>query len=140
MARRTLNRRALRDAAEAAERRKEDEELDDEDEEEADEDADSEDEENGDEEEVAEEETPKKKKKKVVKEKPAKRTRTVKLTRMRAVWTVFNNSHQPVARFDYPKKADAVALAAKLTADKKSTHFVQMIKEPIEEKEKADSK
>jgi hypothetical protein len=39
-----------------------------------------------------------------------------------------------VAKFDYPKRAEAEALAAKLTADKKSTHFVQAVKEPMEEK------
>jgi hypothetical protein len=80
-----------------------------------------------------EEEAPVKKKKAKPKPKP-KRTRTVKVTRMRVLWGVFNNSHQMVATFDYPKKADAEAHAAKLIADKKSTHFVQPIREPIEEK------
>jgi hypothetical protein len=54
-------------------------------------------------------------------------------------WGVFNNSHQMVAQYDYPKKADADAHAARLMADKKSTHFVQPVKEPIEEK-KEDKK
>ena len=89
------------------------------------------------------EDAPKKKKPKAkVKAKPKpkpKRTRAVKVTRMRVVWGVFNNSHQKVAEFDYPKKADADAHAAKLMADKKSTHFVQPIKEAIEEK-KEDKK
>ncbi len=79
---------------------------------------------------------PKKKKKKVkAKPKPKpKRTRVAKVTRMRVVWGVFNNSHQMVATYDYPKKDEADAHAAKLIADKKSTHFVQPVKEPIEEK------
>lgn len=138
MARRTLNRRALRDQAEAAERRKEEEELEEDEDEETDEESESDEEENGDEEEISDEEAPKKKKKKPVKEKTTKRSRTAKVTRMKAVWTVFNNSHQPVARFDYAKKAEADALANKLMTDKKSTHFVQLIKEPMEEKD--DSK
>ena len=120
------------------------------DEEEGDED---EDEEEGDEEEEAgaeveaetdeegeeggddDEDAPKKKKKPKAKPKPKpKRTRIAKVVRMRVVWGVFNNSHQMVASYDYPKKGDAEAHAAKLIADKKSTHFVQPVKEPIEEK------
>ena len=120
------------------------------DEEEGDED---EDEEEGDEEEEAgaeveaetdeegeeggddDEDAPKKKKKPKAKPKPKpKRTRVAKVVRMRVVWGVFNNSHQMVASYDYPKKGDAEAHAAKLIADKKSTHFVQPVKEPIEEK------
>ncbi len=57
---------------------------------------------------------------------------------MRVVWGVFNNSHQMVASYDYPMKSDAEAHAARLMADKKSTHFVQPIKEPIEEKKEKE--
>ena len=64
----------------------------------------------------------------------AKRTRTPKITRMKVVWGVFNNSHQRVATFEYPKRKDAEEHASKLAADKKSTFFVQPIKEPLEEK------
>ena len=53
---------------------------------------------------------------------------------MRVVWGVYNNSNQLVTTYEYPKKQDAVAHAAKLTTDKKSTHFIQPVKEPIEEK------
>ena len=53
---------------------------------------------------------------------------------MRVVWGVFNNSHQMIASYEYPKKAEADSHAARLMADKKSTHFVQPVKEPIEEK------
>ena len=63
-----------------------------------------------------------------------KRTRVAKVVRMRVTWGVFNNSHQMVAQYDYPKIEDAKAHAAKLMADKKTTHFVQPVKEPIEEK------
>jgi hypothetical protein len=47
---------------------------------------------------------------------------------------VFNNSHQCIATYEFPKRKDADAHAAKLTADKKNTHFVQPVKEAIEEK------
>lgn len=149
MARRILNRKDMRADFDAAERRKEEEETVDE--EEGDED---EDEEEGEDEESAEEEADeeegddeagedddeapkKKKKKKVVKPKVAKpkaRSRTAKPTRMRVVWGVFNNSHQMVASYEYPRKAEAEAHAAKLMADKRQTHFIQPVKEPMEEK------
>ena len=86
------------------------------------------------------EEAPVKKKKAKPKPKPKpKRTRVAKVVRMRVVWAVFNNSHQMVDSFPYPQKGDADARAAQLIADKKTTHFVQPVKEPIEEK-KEDKK
>lgn len=144
--RRTLNRMDLRAANEAAERRakdddteeKEDEEEEDEEDDEASDDAGGDDEEEEDEGGDDEEEEAPKPKKKPAKPKaakaPAKRTREKKAIRMRMIWAVFNNSNQRVAAFDYPKRAEAQALAEKLTTDKKSTHFVQPVKEPIEEK------
>jgi hypothetical protein len=132
--RRTLNRKDLRANAEAAERQAEDaDELEDElpDEDEEDE---------ADDEEVeadADEEAPKPARKKpAAKPKAAKprKSRATKTARIKIVWGVFDNSNRRVAAFDYPKRAEADALAAKLTADKKSTHFVQPVKEPIEEK------
>jgi hypothetical protein len=139
MARRILNRKDLRADFEAAERNKsedeeveEEEETEDEDEEEA---SDEIEDEEGEEE---EEEAPKKAKKPAKeKAKPRARSRTVKVTRMKVVWGVFNNSNQRVAVYDYPKRKDAEDHAAKLTSDKKSTHFVQPVKEPIEEKKEA---
>jgi hypothetical protein len=149
MARRILNRKDLRAANDAAERRQtEDEEVDEEageeDEEEEEEsgegegDADAEAEAEGDED---DEEAPVKKKKAAPKAKTAKpkakakpRTRAVKITRMKVVWGVFNNSNQCVASYAYPQKAEAEAHAVKLTADKRNTHFVQQVKEPMEEK------
>jgi len=154
MGRRILNRKEMRNDFDAAERRTEDapaeeevEEEDDDDEEgaeeeegaEAEESDEDEAEDSGDEEDDEDgEPKKKKKKKKVVKEvkpKAKSRARTPKIVRMRVVWGVFSNSHQMVATFDYPKKSDAEAHAAKLTADKKSTHFVQPVKQAIEEKE-----
>jgi hypothetical protein len=138
MGRRILNRKELRADFDAAERRKGDDEEGAEDEvEEGDEDEEEEKAEEDEEAEPSDEEeeeaAPVKKKKPVKAAKP-KRTRVAKVTRMRMVWGVFNNSHQCVATYEYPKRKDAEAHAAKLTADKKNTHFVQPVKEPIEEK------
>ncbi len=63
---------------------------------------------------------------------PKGRARAPKMPRVKVVWAVFNNSNQRVAVFEYPKRAEAEALAARLTADKRTTHFVQPVKEPIE--------
>jgi hypothetical protein len=150
MARRILNRKDLRADYDAAERRKTDDEEVDEAEEETEEDEDEEEEGEGEEEaaeaddeeggggdEDDEEEAPKKKKKKVKappKPKAKPRTRTAKVTRKKVVWVVFNNSNQKVATYEYPKKKEAEEHAARLTADKKNTHFVQPVKEDIEEK------
>jgi hypothetical protein len=159
MARRkgTLNRMELRDQADAAERRDADETTDDEeDDDEEDDDEEDEGEEaeesdegedEGDEGEVDEEEDGEPKRKKKAKKKPVKevkpkttrsRARSVKVVRQRIVWGVFNNSNQRVATFEYPKRAEADAQAAKLSADKKSTFFVQPVKQPIEEKKEKD--
>jgi hypothetical protein len=145
MARRILNRKDLRADFEAAEQRgkREDEEQDETEDEEAEGD---EDEAEGDDEAAAaededegegDEEAPPKKKKAPAKPKAKPRTRTPKVTRMKVVWGVFNNSNQRVATFDYPKRKEADDHAAKLTADKKNTHFVQPVKEPMEEKKEA---
>jgi hypothetical protein len=151
MGRRILNRKELRADFDAAERRTtkgDDEEVVDE---EAESDEEEEEEEKSEEEGEGEgeaepeadadedEEAPAPKKKKAVKVKAPKvakpkRTRAAKVVRMRLVWGVFNNSHQCVATYEYPKRKDADAHAAKLTADKKNTHFVQPVKEAIEEK------
>ncbi|MCI0682390.1 MAG: hypothetical protein L0Y71_09815 [Gemmataceae bacterium] len=159
MARRILNRKDMRADFDAAERRKDEEERDEEeeegDEEEGEEEEDEEEEEGEEEEgEAADEEeagegdeddedrpAKKKKKKKPVKEKPVKapkktRSRSAKVVRQRVVWGVFNNSHQCVATYEYPRKAEAVQHAARLMQDKKSTHFIQPVKEPWEDREK----
>ena len=145
--RRTLDRRALRADNEAAERVKgddeteegtEEEESEDEEEEtdeaEAEAEAEAEDE-GGDDEEV---EVKPKKKKAPAKPKakaPAKpRTRTPKVTRMKVVWVVYNNSHQPVEEFDYPKRKEAEEALTRLQAEKKtgSPFFLQSVKKPMD--------
>jgi len=156
MGRKILNRKEMRADFDAAERAKpEDEEVVDEDADADDEDDEEEDEEKaegdeeaeaaGDEDEdVDEDGEPRPKKKKAAKVKapkvvkPKSRSRAAKIVRMRLVWGVFNNSHQCVATYEYPKRKDAETHAAKLTADKKNTHFVQPVKEPIEEKKEKE--
>lgn len=132
MARRIVNRmekRAEYEAYEATQRGKQGE---DEDEKDDDEDQDEEAEASEDEAEEAEEEeeaAPVKKKA------PAKRAkRTHKVPRMKVVWGVFSNSNQRVATYDYPQKQQAEEHAARLRAEKRSTFFVQPVKEPMEEK------
>jgi hypothetical protein len=139
MAKRILNRKDLRADYDAAERRKAGEErdeteeqLDEEDEEE--EEARAEDE-AGDEDEGDVGEVATKKRKPPAKAKTTKtRSRSAKVARLKVVWGVFNNSNQCIATFDYPKRQEAEDLVAKLTAEKKNTHFIQPVKEPIEEK------
>jgi hypothetical protein len=128
---RVRNRLELRANIEAAERRERgaDEREEDEEEEEAGAATEEAEVDEGDEEEV---EAPKKKKAAPKTAKP--RTRAPKHVRLKMVWGVFNNSHQRVATFEYPKRKDAEEHASKLAADKKSTFFVQPVKEPLEEK------
>lgn len=156
-ARRTLNRRELREQGEAAERTKKakDEEKDETEEETDEDDEEDEDgEEEGGEEEAAEadgdaddegdgdddeDEKPKKKAKKKPVAKKAKaptkpRTRAAKVVRMKMVWAVYSNSHALLQEFAYPAKADAEAYLKKVTEDKKSggPFFLQPLKKPIE--------
>jgi cobalamin biosynthesis protein CobT len=156
MGKRILNRKELRADFDAAERQKPgdedvtDEEVGEEEEDEDEDDEEKEDKPEGDEDEEAaaagddedEDAAPVPKKKKAAKAakvpkvaKPKSRKRVAKVTRMRVVWGVFNNSHQCIATYEYPKRAEADAHVAKLIADKKTTHFVQPVKEPIEEKQ-----
>jgi hypothetical protein len=130
---RIRNRLELRANIEAAERRErgEDEREDEEEEEEAGAAGEEREAEEGEAEEE-EAEAPKKKKPAAKTTKP--RTRAPKHVRLKMVWGVFNNSHQRVATFEYPKRKEAEEHAAKLAADKKSTFFVQPIKEQMEEK------
>ena len=143
---RIRNRLELRAQAEAAERRQTDDETDVEEEE--DEEAEESDEEEAavtdEEEEAADEEEPEeeapKKKKPAAKPKAKPRTRTPKVVRLKAVWGVFDNSNKRVAVFDYPKRREAEEHAEKLKSEKKggsATFFVQLVKEPMEEKKEA---
>jgi hypothetical protein len=71
------------------------------------------------------------KKKPAAKEaKPRKKVQ--KATRKRVVWVVFDNSNKKIQTFEYTRKQAAEDLAAKLSAEKKSTYFVQPVKEEME--------
>ena len=74
--------------------------------------------------------------KKKVKKKAAKRksrAKTVKEVRLKAFWGVFNQSMKRVALFEYADRKAADSKAEALTKSQKSPHFVQAVKEPIEE-------
>lgn len=84
------------------------------------------------------EDAPKKKKKKPKPKKaPApKRTRaTKKVVRQKAVWIIFDNSSKEIERFPFNEKPAAEKLLAQKSEDKKGL-YLQMIKVPLEEKEK----
>jgi hypothetical protein len=140
MGKRILNRKDLRADYDAAERRKADDERDEnEDEvdtEEDEEEAAAEDESGAGDEEDGEPAPKKKPAKPKAPAKPRTRTRSTKVTRMKVVWGVFNNSNQCVATFDYPRRQEAEEMVTRLMAEKKTTHFLQPVKEPLEEKEK----
>jgi hypothetical protein len=134
---RIRNRKELREAYDAAERRqdedKDESEADEEEEEEDESEASDAEEGEAEEAEGAEEVEPEAKpKKRKAAAKP--RSRAVKVTRMRVVWGVFDNANKCVATYEYPRRGDADDHAARLTSDKRNTHFVQPVKEPIEEK------
>ena len=84
---------------------------------------------------------PKAKKKSVktedgVKKAPVKRksrSKTAKEVRLKAFWGVFNQSMKRVALFDYSQRKQADKKASELSASQKSPHFVQPVKEVIEE-------
>ena len=117
----------LRRQADAAEARdKDDDEV--EEEEESDEEAS---EEGGDDEEAPK---PKKKKAAPKPKKPAapKRTRVKEAPRMKAIWVVFDNGGKRVKEFAYPNKADAEAFLAEKIEEKKTTFYLQMIKDQME--------
>ena len=82
--------------------------------------------------EAAEKAAPKKKavKKKAVRKSRAKAAAEV---RLKAFWGVFNQSLKRVALYDFSQKKEAEKKAKELTDKGKSPHFVQPVKEVIEE-------
>ena len=71
-----------------------------------------------------------------MKKAPAKRksrSKVVKEVRLKAFWGVFNQSLRRIALFEYSQRADADKKAADLSESQKSPHFVQLVKEVIEE-------
>jgi hypothetical protein len=77
---------------------------------------------------------------KEAKEKPAKkvakkatRKKAVKEVRLKAYWGVFNQGMKRLAVFEYADKRAAEKKATELSAGSKGTHFIQLVKEPITE-------
>ncbi len=67
---------------------------------------------------------------------PAKRksrAKVAKEVRLKAFWGVFNQSLRRVTVFEYSQRAEADKKAAELSESGKSPHFVQLVKEVIEE-------
>src|SRR3954470_12585200 len=52
--------------------------------------------------------------------------------RMRVVWAVCDIGGRTIATFEYPRKAEAEALAAELQSKKKVMYFVRSVKEPMD--------
>ncbi len=100
MARRTLNRRELRAAAEAAEA-------------------------------LGIKDTDAPSRSSRPKSESEKRPKPAPTARMRVVWAVCDVGGRTVATFEYPQKADAEALIARLKAQGKGTHFLRSLKEPM---------
>jgi hypothetical protein len=114
MARKVINRRELRNQADAAEAREEDLE------------------ETGIEAEGDEEEgEAKPKKKKAAKRKS--RAKSAEPARLKLFWGVFNQASKRIAKYDFTQKKQADAKAAELSAAGKNQHFVAKVKEAVEE-------
>jgi hypothetical protein len=128
--RRTIDRKALRDANDAAERREGDDSV----EEEVEEEASADDGDGGDDDGGAKAKTKAKPKKKAAAKAPAKpRTRTPKVVRMRAFWAVFDHSGKVAEKFPYNARHLAEEyIVEKNSGEKKHTFYIQVHKEPIE--------
>jgi len=61
------------------------------------------------------------------------RAKVVKEVRLKAFWGVFNQSLRRVAVFEYSERKEADKKAEDLSASQKTPHFVQLVKEVIGE-------
>ncbi len=105
MARKILNRKELREEADSAERS----------------------------EGQAEEGAAAKTKEKKAPAKRKSRARAAKEVRLKAFWGVFNQTLRRISLFEYNQRAEADKKATELSESQKSPHFVQLVKEIIEE-------
>lgn len=67
---------------------------------------------------------------------PAKRksrAKVAKEVRLKAFWGVFNQSLRRIALFEYSQRQEAQKKAEDLSESQKSPHFIQLVKEVIEE-------
>jgi hypothetical protein len=144
---RTINRLADRGEYEVDEEKEEREEVEEDDTEEEDDDVEGEEDPEVDEDVEADEDeevipdeddedAPKPKKKKVVKKKApaAKRTRAVKVPKLKAVWVIFDNNTRQVETFPYNQKTEAETFLATKSEEKKGNFYLQLVKVPMEEK------
>ena len=106
MARKILNRKELRNEADAAERME------------------------GQEEGTAKAKVVKEKKAPV---KRKSRAKVAKEVRLKAFWGVFNQTMRRISLFEYSQRAEADKKAAELSESGKTPHFVMLVKEAIEE-------
>jgi hypothetical protein len=105
MARKILNRKELREENDSAERNEEQEA----------------------------EGTPAKTKVKKAPVKRKSRAKAAKEVRLKASWGVFNQTLRRITSFEYSQRAEANKKAAELSESQKTPHFVQLVKEAIEE-------
>ena len=73
---------------------------------------------------------------KAAKKEPAKRksrAKSAKEVRLKAFWGVFNQSMKRVALYEFSERKEADKRAKELTASGKSPHFVQPVKEVVQE-------
>jgi hypothetical protein len=61
------------------------------------------------------------------------RAKSAKDIRLKAFWGVFNQTLKRVALFEYSERKKAEKMAAELTANGKSPHFVQLVKDVVQE-------
>ncbi len=61
------------------------------------------------------------------------RTKAAKEVRLKAFWGVFNQSLKRIALFEYSQRKQADKKADELNQSQKTPHFVQLVKEVIEE-------
>lgn len=61
------------------------------------------------------------------------RAKVVKEVRLKAFWGVFNQSLKRVALFEYSQRSEADKKAQELGESQKTPHFVQLVKEVLEE-------
>lgn len=72
-------------------------------------------------------------KKKTAKKRATRKKKVAKEIRMKLFWGVFNQSLKRVALYEYSQKKHADKKAADLSTSSKNPHFVQKVKEAIEE-------
>jgi hypothetical protein len=61
------------------------------------------------------------------------RAKSAKDIRLKAFWGVFNQTLKRIALFEYSERKKADKMAAELTANGKSPHFVQLVKDVVQE-------